>query len=63
MSPTKMNNIAFEQFFNWLRTTNHEGPVGMTAKFYVKGEVISEGVSNFSKLNIVIIKMTLDIQL
>ena len=58
-----MNNIAFEQFFNWLRTTNHEGPVGMTAKFYVKGEVISEGVSNFSKLNIVIIEMTLDIQL
>jgi len=31
-----MNNIAFEQFFNWLRTTNHTGPVGITAKFYVK---------------------------
>ena len=56
-----MNNIAFEQFFNWLRTTNHMGPVGITAKFYVKGEVISEGISNFSKLNTFIIKMTLDI--
>ena len=61
MSPTKMNNIAFEQFFNWLRTTNHEGPVGMTAKFYVKGEVISESVSNFSnELDTFIIKLTLD---
>ena len=56
-----MNNIAFEQFFNWLRTTNHEGPVGMTAKFYVKGEVISESVSNFSnELDTFIIKLTLD---
>ena len=42
-----MNNIAFEQFFNWLRTTNHTGPVGMTAKFYVKGEVISENVYHY----------------
>ena len=42
-----MNNIAFEQFFNWLRTTNHNGPVGMTAKFYVKGEVISENVYHY----------------
>ena len=56
MSLTKMNNIAFEQFFNWLRTTNHTGPVGMTAKFYVKGEVISENVyhpSSIARVNMI----------
>ena len=36
MGPKQMNNIPFEQFFNWLRTTDYNGPVGITAKFYVK---------------------------
>ena len=35
-----MNNIRFEEqeFYNWLKTTDYNGPVGLTAKFYVKDE-------------------------
>jgi len=55
MGPSKMNNIPLEEFFNWLRTTKYDGPVGISAKFYVKsgqvpkfGEVMKARI-NFSK--------------
>ena len=33
-----MENIRFEEneFYNWLQTTEFAGPVGITAKFYLK---------------------------
>ena len=37
-----MDNIRFDEFFNWLKTTKYDGPVGITAKFYVKSDQISK---------------------
>ena len=38
MEPLKLENIKFEEneFYNWLQTTEVAGPVGITAKFYLK---------------------------
>ena len=55
MGPSKMYNIPLEEFFNWLRTTEYDGPVGISAKFYVKsGQVpkfreVMKARVNFSK--------------
>jgi len=38
-----MDNIRFsahDGIFNWLRTTQYNGPVGISAKFYVKSDQI-----------------------
>ena len=38
-----MNNIRFEEqeFYNWLQTTQDNGPVGLSAKFYVREGQVS----------------------
>ena len=38
-----MNNIRFEEqeFYDWLQTTEYNGPVGITAKFYLKDGAVS----------------------
>ena len=40
-----MNNIRFEEqeFYNWLNTVvDYDGPVGLTAKFYVKKDQVAK---------------------
>ena len=44
MDSQKMDNIRFgSELLNWLRSTQYNGPVGISAKFYVK----SDQVQNF----------------
>merc|ERR1711973_1019538 len=37
-------NIRYEndEFMTWLKTTDYNGPIGATLKFYVKAESVSE---------------------
>ena len=39
-----MDNIGLkdEEFFKWLQTTEYNGSIGLTVKFYVKSEQIQE---------------------
>ena len=41
---TNMDNIRFAEgkFYNWLQTANYTGPVGLTAKMYVKADRVVE---------------------
>ena len=37
-----MQNINVkEEFANWLKTSNYDGPINITAKFYVKEDHVS----------------------
>ena len=38
MEPLKIENISYEdnEFYNWLQKPQFDGPIGMTAKFYLK---------------------------
>ena len=42
MESQKMDNIRFDEFFLWLKTTKYDGPVGLTAKFYVKSDQVQK---------------------
>ena len=38
-----MQNINVkEEFANWLKTSNYDGPINITAKFYVKEDQVSK---------------------
>ena len=37
-----MQNMSFEDFFPWLKTTEYKGPIGLTTKYYVKDDKVSK---------------------
>ena len=42
MEASKMQNMSFEDFFPWLKTTEYKGPIGLTTKYYVKDDKVSK---------------------
>ena len=37
-----MENLSFVEILPWLKTTIYDGPIGITAKFYVKSEKVKK---------------------
>ena len=51
-----MDNIRFDEFFLWLKTTKYNGPVELTAKFNVKSDQVQK-YCEISKNNVVGVRL------